>query len=391
MSFHSEKMQKIKPSGIRELFAKAQGIPDTISLGIGAPDIHTPDGLKKAISDAVNFNFNNYDQSPGNPKLRKMITRKYKEEYGVDYNSEEGTIVTCGGVQLVYIALQTYIQNGDEVLIQDPSFLTYPHQVQLAGGKTVWMPSTNDFKIDIEKTKDLVNEKTKMMILNFPSNPTGAIMKKKELKALVDIAVDHNLMIISDEVYEYYTFDDKKHVHIGAIDGAYERTLTANSFSKTFAIPGWRIGFGVSTAEIMKPMLGYHAYVIANATTPAQVALANFMDTEEAGEFQTFIKNEFQQRRDAIVKGFNSIEGIKCHNSSGSFYCYPDISETKYSTGEEFSNKSFEEARVVLVPGTEFGPSQTNYIRASFGSVNMAKIEDVIHRLARMLEHSKGK
>ena len=182
MSFHSEKMQQIKPSGIRELFAKAQGIPDTISLGIGAPDIHAPDGLKKAINDAVNFNFNNYDQSPGNPKLRKMITRKYKEEYGVDYSSTEGTIVTCGGVQLVYIALQTYIQNGDEVLIQDPSFLTYPNQVQLAGGKTVWMPSTSDFKIDIEKMKDLVNEKTKMMILNFPSNPTGAIMKKKELK-----------------------------------------------------------------------------------------------------------------------------------------------------------------------------------------------------------------
>ena len=390
MTFYSEKMQKIKPSGIRELFAKAQGIPDTISLGIGAPDITTPEVLKREMRYAVDFNYNNYDQSPGNPKLRTMVARKYKEEYGVEFSSDGG-LITCGGVQLVYTALQTYLGKGDEVLIQDPSFLTYPHQVQLAGGKTVWMSSTSDFKIDIEKMKETVNDKTKMMILNFPSNPTGAIMEKHELKALVDIAVDHNLMIISDEVYEYYTFDEKKHVHIGSIDGAYERTLTANSFSKTFAIPGWRMGFGVSTVEIMKPMIGYHTYVIANATTPAQVALANYMHTDEAKEFQKYIKEEFQQRRDAIVEGFNSIEGIKCHKSSGSFYCYPDISESKYPTGEEFSNKAFEDARVVLVPGTEFGPTQTNNIRASFGSVNLAKIEDVIHRLTRMLEQSKGK
>ncbi len=386
MIFQSDKMAKIKPSGIRELFARAQGIPDTISLGIGAPDITTPEILKREMRYAVDFDYNNYDQSPGNPKLRAMIARKYKDEYGVDYSSD-GVLVTCGGVQLVYVALQTYLKKGEEVLIQDPSFLTYPHQVQLAGGKTVWMPSTDDFKIDVEKMKELVNEKTKMMILNFPSNPTGSIMEKHELKAIVDIAVDHNLMIISDEVYEYYTFDEKEHVHIGAIDGAYERTLTANSFSKTYAIPGWRIGFGVAPTEIMKPMIGYHTYVIANAMTPAQVAIANYMDTDAAKEFQKFIKNEFQQRRDAIVEGLNSIEGIKCHKSSGSFYCYPDISETQYPTGKEFSEKAFEEARVVIVPGTEFGPSQTTNIRASFGSVSIAKIEDVIHRLTKLVEN----
>ena len=386
MSFQSEKIKNIKPSGIRELFARAQGIPDTISLGIGAPDITTPEVLKREMRYAVDFNYNNYDQSPGNSKLRTMIAKKYKDEYGVDYSSD-GVLVTCGGVQLIYTALQTYLKKDDEVLIQDPSFLTYPQQVQLAGGKTVWMPSTHDFKIDVEKMKELVTAKSKMMILNFPSNPTGAIMERHELKALVDIAVDHNLMIISDEVYEYYTFDDKKHVHIGSIDGAYERTLTANSFSKTFAIPGWRIGFGISNEELMKPILGYHTYVIANAMTPAQVAIANYMGTEDAKEFQKYIKNEFQKRRDAIVQGFNSIEGISCQKSSGSFYCYPDISETKYPNCEEFSEKAFSEVRVVLVPGTEFGPTQTKNIRASFGSVSIAKIEEVIHRIKRLLSN----
>ena len=155
MNFTSEKLKRIKPSGIRELFAKSQGIENVISLGIGAPDIHTPDGLKEALKQAVDNNFNNYDQTPGNMGLRKAIVRKYKEDYGVDYDVDNGVIVACGGVQIIYVALQTYLSSGDEVLVQDPCFLTYPRQVALAGGKTVWMPSTPNFEIDIEKTKEL--------------------------------------------------------------------------------------------------------------------------------------------------------------------------------------------------------------------------------------------
>ncbi|MHA1691235.1 MAG: pyridoxal phosphate-dependent aminotransferase [Candidatus Heimdallarchaeaceae archaeon] len=386
MNFTSEKLKKIKPSGIRELFAKSQGIENVISLGIGAPDIHVPDELKEALKQAVDENFNSYGQTPGYLELREAITKKYKLDYGVDYNTNDGVIITCGGVQLIYMALQTYLSRGDEVLVQDPCFLTYPRQVTLAGGKTVWMPSTDNFEIDIEKTKELVTDKTKVLMLNFPSNPTGAVMSREELKAMVDIAVDNDLLILSDEVYEYYTFDNAKHVHVGSIDGAYERTITINSFSKTYAVPGWRMGYGVATSELMKPIVGYHGFVVANATTPTQVALANFMHTPAATEFKKNVKRIFQKRRDIIVDGLNSIDGISCQKPVGSFYCYPDISQTKYPDGESFSSKSFDESRVVLVPGTEFGPSQKNYVRASFGSANVTQLEEVVERLTSLTD-----
>jgi aspartate/methionine/tyrosine aminotransferase len=356
-----------------------------ISLGIGAPDITTPIGLKEALKQAVDNDYNNYDQSIGNLEIRKAIAEKYKEYYGVEYDPLEGVIVTTGGVELIYVALQTYLKPGEEVLHQDPCFLTYPRQVVLAGGKMVWMPSTPDFKIDIEKTKEKITDKSRIMILNFPSNPTGAVMTRQELKALVDIAEDHNLLILSDEVYEHIIFNGKKHVHIGSIDNAYERTITVNSFSKTYAIPGWRMGFGVTTPEILKPILKYHTYVVANSTTPTQVALANYMQTKESEEFIRYIRDEFQKRRDVIVKGFNSIEGISCQEPVGSFYCYPDISQTKYPNCEEFSEKAFKDARVVLVPGLEFGPGQTPYIRASFGSAGVEQIQEVIERLNKIL------
>jgi aminotransferase len=385
MNLFPEKLEKIEPSGIRELFSRAKGKADVISLGIGAPDINTPDGLKEALKDAVYNNFNNYDLTPGNKELRDAIVRKYDEDYSTDYSSDEGVIVGCGGVQIIYVALQTYLTPGDEVLLQAPCFLTYPRQVVLAGGKLVWMPSTDDFSIDIEKTKELITDKTKFIFVNFPSNPTGAVMTRDELKPLVDLAVDHDLFILSDEVYEYYTFDDNKHVHVASIDGAYEKTITVNSFSKTYAIPGWRMGYGVTTPEILKPMMRYHTYVIANATTPTQIALANFMHTDEAKDFKKFVKAEFQTRRNAIVEGFNSIDGVKCKTPEGSFYCYANIEESKYPDGKDFSERAFINADVVVVPGTEFGPYQDNYIRASFGSASVPQIEEVVKRLKNRL------
>jgi len=385
MKFPAEKLDEIEPSGIRELFAKAQGIKNVISLGIGAPDIPAPIGLKEALKQAVDDNYNNYDQSIGNLELREAIVEKYKKCYGVDYSPLKGTIVTTGGVELIYSTLQTYLKPGEEVLHQDPCFLTYPRQVVLAGGKMVWMPSTPDFKIDIEKTKERITDKSRIIILNFPSNPTGAVMSRQELKAIVDIAEDHNLLIMSDEVYEHYIFNGSDHVHVGSIDNAYERTITVNSFSKTYAIPGWRMGFGVTTPEILEPILKYHTYVVANSTTPTQVALANFMHKKESEEFIKNIKNEFQKRRDVIIEGFNSIEGISCQEPAGSFYCYPDISQTKYPNCEEFSERAFDDARVVLVPGLEFGPGQTPYIRASFGSAGVEQIQEVMERLTKIL------
>ncbi len=385
MVFSSEKMKQIKPSSIRELFAKAAGVEGVISLGIGAPDIHAPVKLREAMIEAVEKEFDNYDQTPGNVGLRNAIVEKYKTEYGMEYDQNNGTIITSGGCQLIYTALQTYVNHGDEVLIQDPCFLTYAQQIGLSGGKPVWMESTEDYKIDTEKIKEKITDKTRIIILNFPSNPTGATMSKKELQGIVDLAVDHDMLILSDEVYEYYLFDDEKHVHVASLNGAYERTITMNSFSKSYCVPGWRIGFGVGDTSLIKPVVGYHSFVIANATTPQQVALSNFILTKEAKEFVEYVKNMFQERRDKIVKGFNSLEGIHCPVPKGAFYCFPKITESKYPDGIEFSNKIFDEAKVVLVPGIDFGPTSGSAIRASFGSVSVEKIDEVIERLQGVL------
>ncbi len=386
MTFISKKMGNIKPSGIRELFAKAQGIKGIISLGIGAPDIPAPQGLKSALVDAVNNNYNNYDQTPGNALLRQKIVEKYKEEYGVDYNANDGVIVTSGGAELLYVALQTYLERGEEVLIQDPCFLTYPRQITLSGGKPVWIHSTEDFKMDVEDIKEKINDKTKMIILNYPNNPTGAMMDKNSLQAIVDIAVDKNLLILSDEVYEYYVFDDLKHTHVASLKGAYDNTITINSFSKSYCVPGWRMGYGVSSAELMGPILGYHSFVVANATTPTQVALANFIDTDEARNFRVKIKEEFQKRRDLIVEGLNSLPGVHAYKPEGAFYVYFNVEGTKM-TGTEFSDYVFNKAKIVVVPGTEFGQEHTQKynLRASFGSLSSEKIKEAIERLRNIL------
>ncbi|MCK4844440.1 MAG: pyridoxal phosphate-dependent aminotransferase [Candidatus Heimdallarchaeota archaeon] len=385
MSFVSEKMKIVKPSGIRELFSKAQGVKNVISLGIGTPDIKTPIELKEALRQAVSNDHNSYSQTSGEEGLREAITTKYKQDYGVDYSSSDGVIVTCGGCELIYIALQTYINQGDEVLLQNPSFLTYLRQISLTGGKPIWMPSDENLEIDIEKMKNLITDKSKAIILNFPSNPTGTVMKKEKLQAIVDLAVDHNLLIISDEVYEYIVFDDHKHVHVGSLNGAYERTITVNSFSKTFCIPGWRMGYGLSSPELLKHILVYHSFVVANATTPTQVALAQYMNTPESKDFVEKTRMEFQRRRNILVEGFNSLAGINCLKPEGSLYCYPNISETKYPNDIDFSQKIFEETQVVLVPGTEFGPSGTTNVRASFGSADENTLKEVVDRLSKVL------
>lgn len=385
MSFVSEKMKKIKPSGIRELFSKAQGVKNVISLGIGTPDIKTPIELKEALKQAVSNNYNSYSQSYGDEGLREAIATKYKQDYGMDYSSSDGVIVTCGGCELIYSTLQTYINQGDEVLLPNPSFLTYLRQITLSGGKPIWMPSDENLEIDIEKIKNLITDKSKAIILNFPSNPTGTVMKKEKLQAIVDLAVDNNLLIISDEVYEYIVFDDHNHVHVGSLNGAYERTITVNSFSKTYCVPGWRMGYGVSSPELLKHISVYHSFVVANATTPTQVALAQYMNTPESKNFVEKIRMEFQKRRNILVDGLNSLTGIKCLKPEGSLYCYPNISETKYPKDTDFSEKIFEETNVVLVPGTEFGPSGITNVRASFASADENTLKEVVERLSKVL------
>jgi aspartate/methionine/tyrosine aminotransferase len=382
---NANRLDQIAPSGIRELFARSQGIPGVISLGIGQPDIPTPKELVNNLVNAVKSGDNYYSPTRGTKKYLEAVAEKNKREYGIDYDIRGGILSTASGCEALYSTLMAFVDEGDEVLIPDPSFLTYPRQVTLAGGKAVWLQLNEELRIDPEFMKESISEKTKAIILNFPSNPTGEIMTASELQAIVDIAVDKDLIILSDEVYEKTIFTGESHVAVPSLDNAYENTLLLYSFSKTFCVPGWRIGYVAGPKELVGPVEKIHSFVIANAPSAQQNAIAEFLNTKEADEFTDNAREILKKRRDKLTKGFNTIEGFDCRTPKGSFYAFPNVeNHKKYTTSKEFSEMVFEKAKVVLVPGSEFGPSGEGYLRASFGSISLEEIDDVITRLQEM-------
>ncbi|MGC9781661.1 MAG: aminotransferase class I/II-fold pyridoxal phosphate-dependent enzyme [Candidatus Heimdallarchaeota archaeon] len=382
---NAERLDNIAPSGIRKLFSRAQGIPGVISLGIGQPNIPTPKGLIDAVVKLVENGDNYYSPTPGTKKYRDAVAEQNKRWYNLDYDPDTQILATASGCEAIYCSLMSFIDPGDEVLLPDPSFLTYPRQIQLAGGKPVWMKPTDELKIDTSNLQDLVTDRTKAIILNFPSNPTGEIMTALELKPIIDLAVDNNLILLTDEVYERCIFTDDKHIRIPALDGTYERTLLLNSYSKTYCIPGWRIGYAAGPKEMISQMIKMHSFIVANAPSAQQNALGEFINTKEADDFTNNLKDILKERMDKIVKGFNSIDGFNCRKPEGSFYAFPKVTFHKdYTTAVELSERIFDKQKVVLVPGTEFGPSGEGYLRASFGSISMDQIDETIQRLKNL-------
>ena len=381
----ANRMNEITPSGIRAMFDRAQGIPGVISLGIGQPNIPTPKGLVQALVNAVEGGDNYYSPTIGTPKYREAVAEQNKRWYNLDYNSNTDILATASGCEALFSSLLTFIEPGDEVLIPDPSFLTYPRQVILAGGKPVWLKPTDELKIDTSDLGSYITEKTKAIILNFPSNPTGEVMTESELKPIVDLAVDNDLLIFSDEVYERCIFTDQKHIRVPKINGAYERTLLLNSFSKTYCVPGWRIGYIAAPKELIAPVVKMHSFVVANAPSAQQSALGEFINTPEGDTFTNHLRDTLKERKEKIVAGFNSIDGFTCRSPEGSFYAFPKVTEHKdYTSSMDICELIFEKQKVVLVPGSEFGPSGEGYIRASFGSLSLEQIDETIERLKQL-------
>ncbi|MFW9923653.1 MAG: pyridoxal phosphate-dependent aminotransferase [Candidatus Thorarchaeota archaeon] len=381
----ANRLNQIAPSGIRKMFARAQGIPGVISLGIGQPNIPTPNGLVQLLIKAVEGGDNYYSPTPGTPKFREAVSEQNKRWYNLDYNPNGEIIATASGCEALYCALMTFIDPGDEVLVPDPSFLTYSRQVTLAGGKTVWMKPNDELKIDTSNMQDYISDKTKAIILNFPSNPTGELMTAEELQPIVDLAVDNDLIILSDEVYERCIFIDEPHVRVPKLDGAYERTLLLNSFSKTYCIPGWRIGYVAGLKEFVGPIEKMHSFVVANAPSAQQNALGEFINTQEADDFTINLSKILKERMELIVKGLNSIDGFSCRKPEGSFYVFPNVSNhPDFTNSMEFCELIFEKQKVALVPGGEFGPSGEGFIRGSFGSSSIDEINELIQRLKEL-------
>ncbi|MFX0136158.1 MAG: pyridoxal phosphate-dependent aminotransferase [Candidatus Hodarchaeota archaeon] len=381
MPYEAKKLSKIRPSGIRKIFDLAQGMEGVISLGLGAPDFSTPEPLIEAMIKALKDGYTSYSPNLGYLELREQIVKKYQDEYNLNYESDE-ICITCGAAEALLDVFLAFLNPKDEVLIPDPGFLTYPAQVILAGGipKPYPLFEKHDFKIDANNLNELITPKTKMIVLNFPSNPTGAVMEEKELNKVAKIAEDNDLLVFSDECYEKLIYDGLNHVCLASL-GIQDRTIVVNSFSKTFSMTGWRIGYIVAKLDLMKSIFKTHQMNTACANSAAQIAVLKGLKSSQ--DFSTDMVKEFDNRRKIIVNGLNKIPGIKCFMPKGAFYAFPNINGTGM-TSPEFSEFLIEKVKVATVPGNEFGDYGEGYIRLAY-TVSVEKLSEALDRISHAL------
>lgn len=379
----SERLSMVRPSGIRKMFDLAQGLPDVISLGIGQPDFKPPSHVIEAYKRALDEGYCGYSPNAGYLELRKAIAERYESKYGLTYDPETEICVTAGGSEAIYDVIQAFIDPGDEVLVPDPGFLYYDRDVYLAHGKPVYIPlkEENEFKIDPNDVAELITQKTKMMIINFPSNPTGSVMSRKELKAICEVIEDHDIILVSDEVYEEFVYDGHKHVCLAEI-APREKTIVVNSLSKTYAATGFRIAYILAEKELLLPILRIHQYVTANANSPAQIAAITALRGPQDAVKEMIA--EFDARRKIIVSGLKSIKGFRVVEPKGAFYVFPNIKDFGMN-GKEFSEYLLKEAKVVVVPGDEFGPSGKYHVRISYAT-SREKLREALRRMKEVLE-----
>ncbi len=380
----SKKLEHIRPSGIRKMFARAQGLEGVISLGIGAPDIPPPELLLKKMTELQGLKTSSYVINSGVPALREKILEQYKETYNLDFDLE-GVVVTSGGTQLMFTAFMSMTDPGDEVIIPDPGFVYYPTIPEMVGAKPVPIAMDDEFQINPDEIAEKITSKTRMIVINSPSNPTGRILKDESLKGIADLAIDHDLVILSDEVYEFMVFNEKKHLPMASL--APENTVTLNSFSKTYCIPGWRLGYGIGNKEIMQPISKLHPFIVANAPSLPQWALAEFMGTKGDKEFRDKLCKIMERRAKVTKEEFSKLDGITVPPIEGSFYTFPKVENSSGTDpGYEWVERVFEKAKVVTVPGSEFGKSRNDHFRISFGSASEDKLREAVSRIKEMEE-----
>jgi len=383
----AERLKRIKPSGIRRFFALAQETPGAINLSVGEPDFTPPKYALEAGWEASREGKTHYAPTNGYLELREALAQKARDDYGLNYDSNSEILITVGGTEAIFLALFGLINPGYEVLIPNPGFVCYEPSVLLAGGIPVSIPllEENDFKPSIDNVMSLITERSRVMILNYPNNPTGAVLSRGEAAALAKIAVEYDMIVISDEVYERIIYDGAEHYCFATFPGMRERTLVVNSFSKTYAMTGLRVGFVYGAKELISPLWLVHQYTVACVNSLAQyVALAALKDSKD------FVKNmvrEFDRRRRLVYKKLNEIEGINCRLPKGAFYVFPSIKDFDMSS-EEFAEFLLKEARVTTVPGSAFGNYGEGYIRVSYAA-SYEQLEEALNRIEKAVKKLK--
>ncbi len=382
----TQTVKDIKPSGIRRFFDIAATMKDVISLGVGEPDFNTPWQVRKAGINSLEKGKTKYTSNKGNEKLVKEISAFLKRKYSLDYDPDGEIFVTVGGSEAIDACIRAVVSQGDEVIIPQPSYVCYDPITCLAGGKPVIIntKAENDFKVTAEELKNAISDKTKLLILPYPCNPTGAIMEREDLEALYEVLKDTDIPVLSDEIYSELTFNGKPHCSPASIEGMKERTIVVNGFSKAFSMTGWRLGYACGPKEIISQMLKIHQYAIMCAPTTSQYAAIEALRSCDE-DVQLMVK-EYNMRRRLIVNGFNKI-GLECCEPKGAFYAFPSIKSTGL-TSEEFCKRLLESKKVAVVPGNAFGDSGEGFIRASY-CYSVEHIKMALERIEEFLKELK--
>lgn len=373
-------VRSLAPSGIRRFFDLASSMKDVISLGVGEPDFVTPWHVREACVDALERGHTSYTSNLGLLELRMAIAT-YLERYGLAYDGLEEVLVTVGGSEAIDIALRTMLCAGDEVLIPEPAYVSYWPCTVLAGGVPVGITTSPEdgFRLTAAAVERAISPRTKVLVLCFPNNPTGAVMSAEELAPIAKVCVEHDLFVLSDEIYAELTYGTR-HVSIASLPGMRERTVVIGGMSKAFAMTGWRIGYAAAPESILRYMVRIHQYTIMCAPVMGQMAALEAIvngDSEKERMVQSY-----DQRRRLIVAGLRSI-GLTCHEPHGAFYVFPDIRCTGLSS-ESFAEGLLREEQVAVVPGTAFGASGEGFVRCSYAT-SIAQIEVALERMQRFI------
>lgn len=383
----ANRLENMYFSPVRQVLEKAakivqEGHP-VIPFSAGEPDFDTPSQIKEDTIKAIENNLTHYAPNRGILALREEISKSIESRCGIHYDANDEIILTSGGAEAVNNAFLAFINPGDEVIVFTPAFMNYENMIAMTGGVMVAIPleKEDEFQINIEKVKASLTEKTKMIVVNNPCNPTGVVYKKEVLQQLSELAVEHNLLVFSDEIYNEISYENEKCYSIASFDGMKERTITMNGFSKSYAMTGWRLGILASDADIITKLLKIHQYTTTCTPTFIQHGLISSMNSSRTIQEKEEMLKAFTRRRTLLLEGLDEIESLSYIKPMGAFYVFVDVSKTGM-TGEEYANRLLEEKYVAVVPGIKLGKECGDFIRISFATSD----ENIKEGLKRMKE-----